>query len=764
MKHPEEEDMDSKAEVVVLSGWHSGPNPSPGLGTASAIRMMWPNTEIHALDYSSSSTGLQSEIISKRHILPSWEHSDLGTISEAIKGIVSAHAGSFISGLDLETHLLSQSPASRLPSVLVPPATALEAVRKPSRLAAEAMALKVPRSHLFEDARSATTFAANCGWPIWVKGAHYEAISARSPSELEALAAHVQESWSGAVLIQEHVRGREESIAFASIQGELINACAMRKTMTTTEGKTWGGRVQALTEETSSKLQQLLGELNWTGGGEIELVKSDLDESLFLIDFNPRFPAWIFGAALAGFNLPGELLGALWKQTPRCQSQAGSAEFVRVVVEIPVILPTSHHESIGKSPLGHEPKGHPSGMPLLSQRLFSSQRVCDPLPVDLLDGRWPEIERGLVRLKSTSDGPVRISFDAIRHARFKSVNVLASRIGQKIGIPIFPSYSLKTNPSETTLSAALQEGFGAEAISLAEVEMALRAGFHQSAVILNGPGKWWPQSLKRTASSVRAVNCDSVEDFEETLRRLHSNNFSTQTLGVRLSPISVSSRFGVNLQDPQQFATICRLVGEIPESIGFGIHFHHAASSIGCERWVREVKAAIAMSRAIEDVSGRGISVFDFGGGWRDQDMSEYESALSEVAKSAQESLTSLRSIAIEPGKLIVEPTSALLARVIEVRRTRARCAAVLGMAVSDLPDHLSFPHEVWWYSQETEQWRVLPYGKDVLYGRICMEHDILRSSISVPSRVKPGDVMAILAVGAYDTSMAFAFGGGDIP
>lgn len=132
-------------EVVVLSGWHSGPNPSPGLGTANAIRLMWPNAEIHALDYSTSASGMHSDIISERHILPSWEHADLDTISGVIKGLVTEHSALFISGLDLETHLLAKGQPSGLTSILVPPENALIAVQKPSRLAADFMSIKVPR-------------------------------------------------------------------------------------------------------------------------------------------------------------------------------------------------------------------------------------------------------------------------------------------------------------------------------------------------------------------------------------------------------------------------------------------------------------------------------------------------------------------------------------------------------------------------------------------------------------------------------------------
>lgn len=45
----------------------------------------------------------------------------------------------------------------------------------------------------------------------------------------------------------------------------------------------------------------------WTGGGEIEFVENMSGER-FLIDFNPRFGAWIFASSFASANLPAELI------------------------------------------------------------------------------------------------------------------------------------------------------------------------------------------------------------------------------------------------------------------------------------------------------------------------------------------------------------------------------------------------------------------------------------------------------------------------
>ncbi|HQM70642.1 MAG TPA: ATP-grasp domain-containing protein, partial [Bacteroidales bacterium] len=41
----------------------------------------------------------------------------------------------------------------------------------------------------------------------------------------------------------------------------------------------------------------------WRGGMELELIRSD-DDEFYLIEINPRIPAWVYLAVGAGQNLP----------------------------------------------------------------------------------------------------------------------------------------------------------------------------------------------------------------------------------------------------------------------------------------------------------------------------------------------------------------------------------------------------------------------------------------------------------------------------
>jgi predicted ATP-grasp superfamily ATP-dependent carboligase len=61
----------------------------------------------------------------------------------------------------------------------------------------------------------------------------------------------------------------------------------------------------------------------------------DASDQPWLLEMNPRFPAWVHGATIAGHNLPALLVAAASGATAKSSPNV-SQEFTRVVVEIPV--------------------------------------------------------------------------------------------------------------------------------------------------------------------------------------------------------------------------------------------------------------------------------------------------------------------------------------------------------------------------------------------------------------------------------------------
>lgn len=108
----------------------------------------------------------------------------------------------------------------------------------------------------------------------------------------------------------------------------------MKKRITTPDGKTWAGKILELDEDTEIRLRKAIKDVHYTGGGELELVVNS-DDKKFLIEWNPRFPAWIHGASLSGEKCCcRSCRKSFWYK--RKVNDTLSTEFTRVVLEIPV--------------------------------------------------------------------------------------------------------------------------------------------------------------------------------------------------------------------------------------------------------------------------------------------------------------------------------------------------------------------------------------------------------------------------------------------
>ena len=240
----------------------------------------------------------------------------------------------WIASLDMEVRWLAENLGSH-EGLLAPGTQALEGTEKPAVRAMSAMGFLVPE-HISANLPDSEIhrFLRHNSWQCWLKSPFHDARRVSSWGSFERARHGLAKGWSTSELfVQRHVFGNEESIAFAAHQGELLGAVHLEKRLMTPEGKTWAGRVTPLTPKLFDEFKEIIRALEWSGGGEIEYVR-DPDGKRWMIECNPRFPAWIFGSALAGVNLPARLVAKAW-DLPLLESLSNFPFFTRVVQEIP---------------------------------------------------------------------------------------------------------------------------------------------------------------------------------------------------------------------------------------------------------------------------------------------------------------------------------------------------------------------------------------------------------------------------------------------
>ena len=144
-------------------------------------------------------------------------------------------------------------------------------------------------------------------YPLMVKGKFYDAYLAYNEEQVRMNYNKISAKWGLPVIVQEFIKGTEVNVvALGDGKGNTIGAVPMRKQYITDKGKAWSGITlddQKLLELT----RRIIKAMKWKGGMELELVKSQKNE-LYIIEINPRIPAWVYLAVGAGQNMPEALV------------------------------------------------------------------------------------------------------------------------------------------------------------------------------------------------------------------------------------------------------------------------------------------------------------------------------------------------------------------------------------------------------------------------------------------------------------------------
>jgi diaminopimelate decarboxylase len=753
---------------IYVSGLYCGGNPQPGVGIVRSLKQGFPDACVVGVEYSNRVSGIHWQDIDDLWVQRPWNELDLDRWAGKVREALDA-GGLWISGSDLEAMWLASVLPDGHPNLLAPPAAGLKRIAKPGVEAHAGLPVKIP-PYVSTDLPDwdLHAFCREHGWRVWLKGPYYDA--ARTPGWDSFVAARnaLTKVWSTERLfLQAHVGGFEESVMLAAYRGELLGCVSMRKREITPEGKTWAGDIAEVEPAFEAELRRIVRDLNWTGGGELEMVR-DAAGQLWLLEMNPRFPAWVHGATIAGCNLPALLVQGATGRTA-AKAEARASEFTRVVLEVPVRkeypLPSLPEPFAGA--VGHSMK-HPSGLTSLAERLHKSnpellEIVADEGPA--ADGK-PEVpETFLADIASFDfakvETPQFLYFETTAADLFRRAADRARRLSTN-EVQVVSGYSIKTNPDERLIRLGLENGFYGECISLLEVHKALEVGFRPDQIILNGPAKWWPEGMM-PKERMHAVFCDSVADLERCVAAMKRGDMASKHVGIRIRTPNVTSRFGIPLDSPDTFAKLVEAVGRLPADTAFGIHFHMASSTIGVAGWWHLFESMLKWCRSIEKLSGRTIEILDMGGGWFPDDWhSDDESKFAKAVETVKALLPGVRQIASEPGKAMAQPSMALAMRILEIQEHEDDYVeAVVDGSIAELPMYAFQPHRILRQCGETGDLQPLGRGKTHLMGRLCMEHDIVAANVALPQGTRAGDLLIFCDAGGYDRSMSYVFGRG---
>ncbi len=144
-------------------------------------------------------------------------------------------------------------------------------------------------------------------FPLVIKGKFYDALVAYNFEQAASYFHKISSKWGLPIIVQQFTFGTEVNVtALGDGAGNTIGAVPMRKQFITDKGKAWAG-ITLADESLLEMTRKLMKNSRWKGPCELEMIRTS-DGDIYLIEINPRFPAWVYLAVGAGQNHPEALL------------------------------------------------------------------------------------------------------------------------------------------------------------------------------------------------------------------------------------------------------------------------------------------------------------------------------------------------------------------------------------------------------------------------------------------------------------------------
>ncbi|MBC7382492.1 MAG: ATP-grasp domain-containing protein [Bacteroidia bacterium] len=198
--------------------------------------------------------------------------------------------------------------------------------------------IKVPKSKTIHTIKEVLALKSEFTYPLVVKGKFYDATVAYSVDQAISAFHKITSKWGLPIIIQEFVTGQEVNVtAIGDGKGNTMGAVPMRKMYITDKGKAWSG-ISIDDPKLLKMTTKLISSTKWKGGMELEIVKTEKEE-YYLIEINPRFPAWVYLAVGCGQNHPEALVRMALKQDVKpFQKYVAGTLFVRYSYDMIVSL------------------------------------------------------------------------------------------------------------------------------------------------------------------------------------------------------------------------------------------------------------------------------------------------------------------------------------------------------------------------------------------------------------------------------------------
>jgi diaminopimelate decarboxylase len=330
------------------------------------------------------------------------------------------------------------------------------------------------------------------------------------------------------------------------------------------------------------------------------------------------------------------------------------------------------------------------------------------------------------------------------------------------------AYAVKANPALSIVAHLGRLGLGADVASAGELATALRAGVEPTAIVMTGPGKRDVELRAAVDARIRAVTVESPGELDRLdaiaaergqcvpvmLRAAVTEDARLER--VRLVGDDGAGKFGMDASDLRLAA---RQATDSPHLDFLGLHAFGASNVLDAAALVDHVAATVRSARKLATAVGTTVRLVDAGGGLgipyetheESLDLVRLGHGLRDIVDSwPDDPVLSDARLLLEPGRFLVGPAGAYVARVVDRKTVDGSTVVILDGGVHHLlrPALVGQEHRIRLLSSRAEptSGRLSPV---TVAGPLCSGLDVFSQHAILPAP-EVGDLIAVLDVGAY--------------
>ena len=322
-----------------------------------------------------------------------------------------------------------------------------------------------------------------------------------------------------------------------------------------------------------------------------------------------------------------------------------------------------------------------------------------------------------------------------------------------------------------------EEGLGLDVCTGGELAVALAAGFPTERIGVHGNNKSRAELRQAVEARVGHVVVDSFAEIDRLADIAASAGVRQRvlvrvTVGVEahthefIATAHEDQKFGFSLRDGDAARAVAAVLAHDALEFG-GLHSHIGSQIFDTSGFEVAAHRVVGLAAAVRDTHGIDVPEINLGGGLG---IAYVSSDDPETPKQTVERLTAIVErecaaaglqvphIAVEPGRAIVGPSAITVYEVGTVKEVTLDGGAVRRYISVDggMSDNIRTAL----YGAEytcvlANRASDAPPALSRVVGKHCESGDIVVRDVWLPSDVRPGDLLAVAATGAYCRSMA---------